>query len=154
MRALPPPDQQLLRHLMNGSFEAEYGGNCTRAHSEIGHLSAQWFDNHQEFGGDDQVFAAGFQPIATHLAQGLNINTGQRVTKVDHSGRGVQITTDQGSLSADAVVVAVPLGVLKAGHIAFVPRLPDAQTQAIQALNMGLLKYARLRLRSTHFALA
>jgi monoamine oxidase len=145
VRALPLPDQQLLRHLMNGSQEAEYGGNSTRAHSEIGHLSAQWFDNHQEFGGGDQVFAAGFQPIAAHLAQGLHIATGQRVTRVDYSGRGVQVTTDQGSLGADAVVVAVPLGVLKAGHITFTPRLPDAQGQAIEALRMGLLNKLYLK---------
>lgn len=145
VRALPRQDQQLLRHLMNASQEAEYGGNSTRANTEIGHFSAQWFDNHQEFGGGDQVFAAGFQTIATHLAQGLNIATGQRVTKVDTSGAGVQVSTDKGSLSADAVVVAVPLGVLKAGHISFTPRLPDAQAHAIQALRMGLLNKLYLK---------
>lgn len=145
VRALPQTDQQLLRHLMNASQEAEYGGNSTRANTEIGHFSAQWFDNHQEFGGGDQVFAAGFQTIATHLAQGLTISTGQRVTKVDTSGAGVQISTDKGSLSADAVVVAVPLGVLKAGHIRFTPRLPDVQAQAIQALRMGLLNKLYLK---------
>ncbi len=92
-------------------------------------LLKQWGRSAQ---GDDPVFAAGFQSIAVHLARGLNIATGQRVTRVDCSGRGVQVTTDQGSLSADAVVVAVPLGVLKAGHISFTPALPEAQAQVIQ----------------------
>ncbi len=41
VRALPRQDQQLLRHLMNASQEAEYGGNSTRANTEIGHFSAQ-----------------------------------------------------------------------------------------------------------------
>lgn len=91
------------------------------------------------------MFAAGYEVIATHLAQGLNITTGQRVTRVDTSGTGVQVTTERGSLNADAVVVAVPLGVLKAGHISFMPRLPDAQAQAIQALGMGLLNKLYLK---------
>ena len=145
VQALAPQDKQLLRHLMHGSQEAEYGGNSTRASTEIGHLSTHWFDDHQEFDGGDHVFAQGFQPIATHLAQGLHITTGQRVTRVDYSGPGVLLTTDKGTLSADAVVVAVPLGVLQAGHITFLPRLPDAQAQAIGALRMGLLNKLYLR---------
>ena len=40
---------------------------------------------------------------------------------------------------ADAVVVTVPLGVLKAQAISFHPPLPEWKTQAINNLGFGLL---------------
>jgi monoamine oxidase len=139
VQALGPEDQQLLRHLMNAHQEAEFGGNSTRTTTVIGHMSTHWWDNTQAFGGEDRLFFQGYHPIAQHLAQGLNILTGERVRTIDYSGAGVVVGTDQGSHKADVVVVTVALGVLKAGHIVFTPGLPAAQAQAIQALRMGLL---------------
>lgn len=46
---------------------------------------------------------------------------------------------------ADAVVVTVPLGVLKAGTISFHPPLPEWKTQAINNLGFGLLNKASVR---------
>ena len=40
---------------------------------------------------------------------------------------------------ADAVIVSVPLGVLKANTISFHPPLPEWKTQAISNLGFGLL---------------
>ena len=47
--------------------------------------------------------------------------------------------------AGDAVLVTVPLGVLKAGSIAFVPPLPERKQGAIQRLGFGLLNKVRLR---------
>lgn len=148
VQALGPEDQQLLRHLMNAHQEAEFGGNSTRTNTVIGHMSAHWWDNTKAFGGEDRVFFQGFHPIAQHLAQGLNILTGERVRTIDYSGAGVVVGTDKGHHDADVVVVTVALGVLKAGHIVFTPGLPAAQTQAIQALRMGLLNKLYLQFKT------
>ena len=43
---------------------------------------------------------------------------------------------------ADAVIVAAPLGVLKANAISFQPSLPEWKTQAINNLGFGLLNKA------------
>ena len=43
------------------------------------------------------------------------------------------------TFKADAVVVTVPLGVLKAGAITFQPPLPEWKQQAINDLGFGLL---------------
>ena len=40
---------------------------------------------------------------------------------------------------ADAVIVTVPLGVLKSGTISFYPPLPEWKQQAINTLGFGLL---------------
>lgn len=145
VQTLTPDDQQLLRHLMNAQQETEYGGNSTWPDSRVGHMSAYWWDNTKELGGGDRVFAQGFAQVAQHLAKGLTVLTGERVRTIDYSGEGVVIGTDKGQHSADAVVVTVALGVLQAGHIVFTPKLPVAQTQAIESLRMGLLNKLYLK---------
>lgn len=53
-------------------------------------------------------------------------------------GDGVRVRTAAGEvLAADAVVVTVPLGVLKAGAITFRPPLPPWKQEAIGRLGFG-----------------
>ena len=51
---------------------------------------------------------------------------------------GVQVQTGDESFEADAVIVTVPLGVLKAGAIEFEPPLPDTVAGPIDRLGMGV----------------
>jgi monoamine oxidase len=55
------------------------------------------------------------------------------------------VTTDQGVIQADKVVITLPLGVLKANKVRFDPGLPATKQKAIQALGMGLLNKCFLR---------
>jgi len=51
----------------------------------------------------------------------------------------VQVTVENGStFMADAAVIAVPLGVLKAERIKFEPKLPDWKEAAISDLGVGV----------------
>lgn len=43
-------------------------------------------------------------------------------------------TSDRNQRQADAVIVAVPLGVLKSGDLVFEPPLPSEKLKAIQAM--------------------
>ena len=45
--------------------------------------------------------------------------------------------------AADAVLVTVPLGVLKKGSIQFQPALPEAKQAAIKRLGMGVMNKVR-----------
>ena len=52
---------------------------------------------------------------------------------------GVKVTVEDGTtFVADAVIVAVPLGVLKAKNIKFEPRLPEWKEAAIDDLGVGI----------------
>jgi monoamine oxidase len=58
--------------------------------------------------------------------------------QVRDDAQGVAVTTAGGEvLHGDAVVVSVPLGVLKAGSIAFRPALPPWKQEAISRLGFG-----------------
>ncbi|KAI3856289.1 hypothetical protein MKX03_014879, partial [Papaver bracteatum] len=59
----------------------------------------------------------------------------QVVTKIVSPNFGVKVMVENGKIFvADAVVVAVPFGVLKAKHIEFDPRLPEYKEESITVL--------------------
>jgi monoamine oxidase len=134
-----PATQRLIRHVVNGAVEAEYGGDWSE-------VSAWYFDESEEFDGGDVLFPGGFDQIVQHLARGLDIRTGQVVTTIAPDGTGVTVTTAAGEvLAADHVVITVPLGVLKGGGIAFGATLAADRIAAIKMLGMGLLNKCWLR---------
>jgi monoamine oxidase len=125
--------RRMILHVVNGTVSAEYGG-------PPGETSAWYFDETEEFDGDDVIFPGGYDQIITHLAKGLTIRTSAPVSVIDPEDEGVSVTLETGEiLHADHVVVTVPLGVLKAGAIAFGQPLYAARQAAIDTIGMGLL---------------
>jgi monoamine oxidase len=155
--SLPAADQQLLRFIMSSTLETEFGGSMTglglgNARTvTVGDLSTSWYDNSTnplKLGGDDVLFAQGYGQIADYLAQNLTIKLDEKVTSVDYSASKIVVATDKGGYTADRVVVAVPLGVLKAGRISFTPSLPGAHQTAIDKIKMGILDKLYLKFES------
>ncbi len=116
----------------------------------------------EEFEGDDLLVPGGYDAIATGLARGLDIRLGRTVTGVVateagvrvsasrtpdaatcaascHAGKGASTAPATETFDADWCVVAVPLGPLKSGAIAFDPPLPYAKRRAIDRIGMGAL---------------
>ncbi len=131
--------RRLVRHYVNCWIELDYAGDWSETSAQ-----SLWVD--KEFSGLDGVFPKGIDQIASHIAQGLTIRLGQRVTGLAPTATGVSVTLADGtSLAADHAVVTLPLGILKSGHVAFAePLAPDRQS-AIDTLGMGLLNKCTLR---------
>ncbi len=104
-------------------------------------LSTLWWDDGFElYGYGDSVFVEGVGSLVEHLAEGLDIRQGAVVRQIRHGGNGsVAVSTDGSTFEADAVVVTLPLGVLKSGAVRFDPPLPERKAQAIGRLGMGAL---------------
>lgn len=83
--------------------------------------------------------------VARHFAD-LPVSLGCPVRAIDWSGRGVRVETARGTIAAAAAIVTVPVGVLKAGAVAFAPDLPDAARTALDGLSMGAYTKIGLRL--------
>jgi monoamine oxidase len=146
--SLSEGDQQLLRFLLHSEFESEYAGSAQPLKTTaIGHLSSYWHDASLEWSGDDVVFAKGYEVVSQHLAFQLQgrIRLNEQVQSIDYSGGQVKVITLKGEYTASKVVVAVPLGVMKAGKIKITPTLPAEKLRAIQALQMGLLNKLYLK---------
>ena len=67
-----------------------------------------------ELPGPNIPLPCGYQAIAEHFAEGLDIRFEQRAQRVHYDASGVRVVCEDGAeLRADAVVVTVSLGVLK-----------------------------------------
>ncbi|XP_071705477.1 polyamine oxidase 2-like [Rutidosis leptorrhynchoides] len=102
-------------------------------------ISLKCWDKEELLPGGHGLMVRGYLPVLNTLAKGLDIRLGHRVTRINRRKNGVKVTIENGTtLFADAVVIAVPLGVLKSNTIKFEPRLPQWKEQAISDLGVGI----------------
>ncbi|WP_207477048.1 flavin monoamine oxidase family protein [Arenibaculum pallidiluteum] len=87
--------------------------------------------------GPNRRVMAGYGTLIARHADGLDVVYSAPVTTIDLSGRRCLVETPRGRLEAGAVVLTVPIGVLKAGSIRIVPGLPPAILSALDGLDMG-----------------
>jgi len=104
-----------------------------------------WDDGYEVYGYGDSVFVDGYGALAEALARELDVRLSHVVQHVTRDARGVHVRTDRGEFDADAAIVTLPLGVLKAGSVTFSPPLPKEKTDAIAKLEMGTLAKVVLR---------
>jgi monoamine oxidase len=102
--------------------------------------SLRYYDQYEEFAGGDQLIEGGYAALVEALAEGLDIRLNQPVKKIVHGEARVVLTTDSKAYRGSHAIVTVPLGVLKAGAIAFDPPLPPEKRAAIERLDMGTME--------------
>jgi monoamine oxidase len=128
-------ERRLVQYLINSTLEQEYGGPARR-------LSAWLGSEGEEFDGADALFPDGFDQVARHMAQGVNLRLGAEVVEIA-PGR---VTLADGSvIAAGRIVCTLPLGVLQSGRVRFGAALDPARQAAIDGLGMGLLNKCWLR---------
>ena len=103
----------------------------------IGDLDAHGLDE-DAIDGDEVIFPRGYDELPARIAAGLEVRLAHVVRRVERDPGGVRVETDRGTFSAAQVIVTVPLGVLKAGAIAFEPALPEAVAGPLARLGMGV----------------
>ncbi|TFB73233.1 FAD-dependent oxidoreductase [Cryobacterium glaciale] len=122
---------------------------ATRLKVETGATPSQqsaWYTTDIASADDDQIVVGSYSTLLTSDAEGLELLLSSVVNRIAHDDRGVSLRLGTGeSLSADRVIVTVPLGVLKAAAIEFSPALPFAHRGAIAALGMGVVDKVWLR---------
>ncbi len=110
----------------------------------VADLSGTSWDDSDAYGGGDVIFRDGYDWVVTMLAEGLDVRTNEPVLSIAYDASGVAVRTPRATYEAHAAVVTVPLGVLKAGKIAFEPPLPARKQAAIARLHVGVLNKAYL----------
>lgn len=124
----------------------EYNGR--RAEEQYGvHMSvlgAHGLDD-DTVNGDEVVFPRGYDELAMHLADGLDVRFGHVVTAVAWSTAGVTVTTDHGDFHGASAVVTLPIGVLESGDVAITPPLPDSHQRVLGVLASNAFEKVVLR---------
>ncbi|WP_306214068.1 flavin monoamine oxidase family protein [Actinoplanes sp. RD1] len=96
-------------------------------------------------GEGDRWIVGSYRRLVDHLAEGLTIRRRRPVRRIRHGDDGVVLSGDGVSERFDAAIVTVPVGVLRAGRIAFEPALPRAHAGALGRLGMGRVEKVVLR---------
>jgi monoamine oxidase len=124
-------NDNLWKFMVSSYVEFDLGG-------DISNLSSNEFYDDKEHKGVDIIVTNGFDNITNYFAEGLDIRYNERVAKVDYTDESkVVVTSTSGTFECAAVVVTVPLGVLKSGNFIFSPELPDEKKDAMEDLAMG-----------------
>lgn len=128
----------LMRWAVRSEIIGEYGEEPER-------LSPRHWQDDEEYDGGDWRLVRGYGELADRLARGLDIRRNCVVRRVEYGRNNVAVeTTSTPPFTARRVIVTLPLGVLKAGSVAFDPPLPASKRAAIDRLGVGVLNKAAL----------
>lgn len=125
--------------------------------ASIEKLSAFYFDEDDEFNGDDVILTTGYDEILKPLAKDLDIRLNHKVSRIEYDGsgngksKGASVFVGGVEFESDFVVCTLPLGVLKKEDVAFDPPLPDAHRQNISNLEMGTVTKLALKFDATYW---
>ncbi|VVA94185.1 unnamed protein product [Arabis nemorensis] len=102
-------------------------------------ISLKCWDQDECLSGGHGLMVQGYEPVIRTLAKDIDIRLNHRVTKVSRTfNNKVAVAVEGGTnFVADAVIITVPIGVLKANLIQFEPVLPQWKTSAISDLGVG-----------------
>ena len=161
------PDVSYLDYATQQGFGAAYRHLVEMLAGDLGadarHLSVKWnaveFENWHS-GSKDYKFRQTYFDlidtcIAAHVRDAILLDT--PIVGVDYQGPQVQLTDRAGRVyAAEQVLITVPITVLQAGDIAFVPPLPAAQTEAFQRIGMdpAMKVFLKFRERFYHDTIA
>ncbi|NEQ48169.1 MAG: FAD-dependent oxidoreductase [Leptolyngbya sp. SIOISBB] len=124
-----PEVRRLVDHSLSGSYAAN-----------LDQLGVYGLMETTYAGDGDRYFRLqkGYSHLLEQFAAGLDIRYATPVTRISWSSSGVQVQTaaDQ-TYTAQQVVITLPLALLKANTVEFVPPLPEAKLKAIQGLGAG-----------------
>lgn len=110
-------------------------------------------DYQRLWAGDDLVVPSGYGNLVARHGAGLDIRLNQPVREIRWSGPDVAVTTPAGTLHANACIVTVPVGVLKAGAIRFTPALPPRNRDALDGIGMGALTKIAMKVEGDRFGI-
>ena len=103
--------------------------------------------------GDDLIVPEGYGALAQRFGAAFPVKLSTPVTHIRWDEQGVVVDSAAGRLTARAVVVTVPVGVLAAGAIRFTPELPALTQEGLGGLSMGALTKIGLRFDGSRFGL-
>jgi monoamine oxidase len=139
-KALPPGvTPHLLLQLIRNDF-------ATRV-SELGlmGLLAPDFDGYE----DNYRVMEGYDEVPCRLALDCDVRCNHVVTAILRYPDRVDVLSNRGIFSGNAVVICLPVGVLQAGNVRFDPPLSADKSSAIDAINPGAATKLVLAFRRT-----
>ena len=116
---------------------------------DFAHFSClDWYNSEE---GDDWFCKEGFGALLVHRSRNIPVQLNTPVSRVDWSGKGVEVTTPRGTVKAKKCIVTVSTGVLAHGHIQFHPALPAEKQASFDNISMGTYNHLALQFSENFF---
>lgn len=130
-----------VRRVIENMYSEEVAAGITQ-HGTHGIVEASYEGD----GSKDFRLERGYSTLLARMALGLDIHLNTTVKRISYHRRGAVVETIDGTrFSADAVIITLPLAVLKKGDVEFNPPLPDWKQEAIDILGAGKVDKVILR---------
>ena len=127
-------DARLARHAIDRWLvELSYAGPVDR-------VGLGSFGEEGELDGGDHFPVGGYGGMVEALADGLDIRLSHPVSAITHGEDGVSLVAGGETFEATHAIVTAPVGVLRAGTLAFSPPLSEARRDALERLDTGNLE--------------
>ena len=94
-----------------------------------------WNSGDDDFKFQETYFDFVDKQFASQVSDKILLNT--IVTKIDYTQSTIQVTDSKNNLyNADKIIITVPIPILKAAEIQFIPALPEEKTRAFSKIGM------------------
>jgi monoamine oxidase len=125
-----------IKNIAEALIGNEYGTNNTRLSIKaVAVDDAQWTTGNTDYFFKNESFGALLQEAYSNEISKVEFN--KVVAAINYGDNNVNVITDQGeSYLADKVLLTVPISILKAGDISFMPPLPQAKLDALNSMEM------------------
>ena len=131
-----------------GRWNALFDAISTWANAvELENLSVKDNDRYEHTEHNWRVLN-GLGHLFAMLAEGLPVEYGAAVSRIEHRARRISVETSRGTVSAARVIVTVPTTAIAGEHLVFDPELPD-KVAAASGLPLGLADKLFLGLEGT-----
>lgn len=94
-----------------------------------------WNSGDDDFKFQETYFDFVDKQFASQVSDKILLNT--IVTKIDYTQSTIQVTDSKNNIfNADKIIITVPIPILKAAEIQFIPALPEEKTRAFSKIGM------------------
>ena len=105
--------------------------------------NVNWYDP----GKGDGFCREGYGSLLAYYRKDVPVKLNTIVNEIKWGGKGVQVITNKGTISAKACIVSVSVGVLKAEKIKFTPALPLRKREALEGISMTISNRVLMQLK-------
>jgi len=103
--------------------------------------------NWSDAGIGDGLCREGYGALLAYYRKDVPVKLNTIVNEIKWGGKGVQVVTNKGTISAKTCIVTVSVGVLKAEKIKFTPALPLRKREAFDGMSMTISNRVLMQLK-------
>jgi len=109
--------------------------------------SVNWYDP----GTGDGLCREGYGTLLAYYRKDVPVKLNTIVSEIKWGGKGVQVVTNKGTISAKACIVTTSIGVIKAEKIKFTPALPSRKIKALDGISMTYSNRVLMQLKKKFY---